>query len=200
MNETGNCLIGTVMGRYYSMGRSRNWELTDTAYKCIVNADGRTSASAEEAVKESYDKDKTPDNVDMFDEYIPPYVINEYDGVKDGDCVFHTNYRQDRAIQLSMAFVEDDYEGKREIRPDVFYMGFTRINQSDQPGRSQRNKQALPCRASPGRAESITDALHPRPRQVPIGMPGCVPQQRACHQGAEKQGCPAEYRKQRNNA
>ncbi len=125
MEEVGKCSIGTIMGRYYSMDRSRNWALTDQAFNCIVFAQGRKANSAEEAVNESYIKDKTPDNVEMFDEYIPPYVINNFEGIKDGDCVFHTNYRQDRAIQLSMAFVEDNYEGKRDRRPDVFYLGFT---------------------------------------------------------------------------
>ena len=126
MDEVGGCKIGTVMGRYYAMDRSRDWALTDQAFNCIVNAEGRRAASAEEAVQESYAKDKTPDGVDMFDEYIPPYCIGDYQGVNDGDCVFHTNYRQDRAIQLTMAFVEKDYPGNLHRRPKVRYLGFTR--------------------------------------------------------------------------
>lgn len=125
MQDVGNCRIGTLMGRYYGMDRSRNWKLTDQAYHCIVNADGRGADSAEEAVKESYEKDQTPDHVDMFDEYIPPYVVGSYDGVHDGDSVMHTNYRQDRAIQLSMAFVDPNYPGKLQRRPQVVYVGFT---------------------------------------------------------------------------
>ncbi|EHO41638.1 2,3-bisphosphoglycerate-independent phosphoglycerate mutase [Caldithrix abyssi DSM 13497] len=125
MQEVGSCRIGTVMGRYYAMDRSRDWTLTDQAYNCIVSAQGRRASSAEQAVKESYEKDRTPDDVEMFDEYIPPYVIGDYDGVHDGDSVFHTNYRQDRAIQLSMAFVEDTYPGQRSKRPKVIYLGFT---------------------------------------------------------------------------
>lgn len=126
MEEVGNCRIGTLMGRYYSMDRSRNWNLTDIAYNCLVSAEGRKTDNAEEAIKNSYENDKTPDKVDMFDEYIPPHVVGNYDGIQDGDCVFHTNYRQDRAIQLSMAFVEDDYPGALKAKPDVYYLGFTR--------------------------------------------------------------------------
>ncbi len=125
MEETGNCAIGTVMGRYYSMDRSRDWRLTDTAYDCLVSAEGRKADSAENAVKESYENDRTPDSVEMFDEYIPPYCIGGYNGIKDGDCAFHTNYRQDRAIQLSMAFVEKDYPGTVKEHPAVHYLGFT---------------------------------------------------------------------------
>jgi len=109
MEEVGGCTIGTVMGRYYSMDRSKNWDLTDMAYHCIVACEGRKSTDAGTAVKESYDRDKTPDGFEMVDEYVPPYVIEDYDGVRDGDSILHTNYRQDRAIQLSMAFIDPNY-------------------------------------------------------------------------------------------
>ncbi|MCK4446355.1 MAG: 2,3-bisphosphoglycerate-independent phosphoglycerate mutase, partial [Candidatus Marinimicrobia bacterium] len=94
MQKVGNCRIGTIMGRYYGMDRSKNWDITDIAYNCIVNGEGRKVPNAEAAVKESYENDKTPDNVDMFDEYIPPYCIGGYEYMSDGDCVLHTNYRQ----------------------------------------------------------------------------------------------------------
>jgi 2,3-bisphosphoglycerate-independent phosphoglycerate mutase len=126
MAAVGNCSIGTVQGRYYAMDRSKNYGLTDIAYACIVEAKGRASATAVAAVKESYEKDQTPDKTPMVDEYIPPYVIGDYDGMKDGDSVMHFNYRQDRAIQLTQAFVCEDYKGGRKARPKVTYLGFTR--------------------------------------------------------------------------
>ncbi len=125
MEETGRCRIGAFMGRYYAMDRSRNWELTDRAYECIVNTKGRETESVEQAIKYSYEHDKTPDKLEMFDEYIPPHVVKGYDGVQDNDCVFHFNYRQDRAIQLSMAFVEQNYEGNLSRRVNAEYLGFT---------------------------------------------------------------------------
>jgi 2,3-bisphosphoglycerate-independent phosphoglycerate mutase len=126
MEEVGGCSIGTLMGRYYSMDRSENWELTSTAYHCLVAADGRRAPDALSALHESYEQDKTPDGYQMVDEYIPPYAIGEYQGMADGDCVMHTNYRQDRAIQLTKAFVEDEYPGERRARPSVSYLAFTR--------------------------------------------------------------------------
>ena len=126
MESVGNCRIGTLQGRYYSMDRSKNYGLTDIAYRCIVQAEGRSAATAEGAVRESYEKDQTPDNTPMVDEYIPPYVIGGYEGVRDGDSVMHFNYRQDRAIQLTQAFWSEDYPGKRELLPDIVYLGFTR--------------------------------------------------------------------------
>jgi len=127
MEQVGNCSIGTVMGRYYAMDRSRDWRLTDIAYNCLVSAQGRRAVSVEKAVQESYDKDKTPDNFEMFDEYVQPYCIGGYQGMLKGDCIVHTNYRQDRAIQLSMAFVNDpDYGGKAKEKKDITYLGLTR--------------------------------------------------------------------------
>ena len=126
MEKVGNCTIGTVQGRYYAMDRSKNYDLTDIAYNCIVKADGRSADSAEAAVKESYEKDMTPDNTPMVDEYIVPYVIGGYEGVKAGDSVMHFNYRQDRAIQLTQAFFNADYPGKRDALPEIVYLGFTR--------------------------------------------------------------------------
>jgi len=126
MDEVGGCLIGTIMGRYYAMDRSENWGLTDSAFRCLVGGDGRVSDTAENAVRRSYESDKTPDDVEMFDEYISPHCIAGYAGMKAGDCVVHTNYRQDRAIQLSKAFVDPLYPGNIGEKPRVTYLGLTR--------------------------------------------------------------------------
>jgi 2,3-bisphosphoglycerate-independent phosphoglycerate mutase len=52
--------------------------------------------------------------------------VGDYRGIGDGDCVIHTNYRQDRAIQLSRAFIDPGYPGKPVRRPEVHYLGLTR--------------------------------------------------------------------------
>jgi 2,3-bisphosphoglycerate-independent phosphoglycerate mutase len=46
--------------------------------------------------------------------------------MRDGDCALHTNYRQDRAIQLSMAFCDPEYPGAIKRRVSVDYVGLTR--------------------------------------------------------------------------
>lgn len=126
IEEIGGCRIGTAMGRYYAMDRSKDWKLTDMAYDCIVSAVGRRAESVEKVVDESYANDKTPDNCEMVDEYIVPYSIGDYSGVNDGDCVLHTNYRQDRAIQLTLAFVDPAYPGELRKHPSVVFLGLTR--------------------------------------------------------------------------
>lgn len=126
MDEIGGCVIGTCMGRYYAMDRSKNYALTDEAYAAIVSAKGRRGKDILSVVQDSYKNDKTPDGAEMVDEYVPPHVLGDYDGVHDGDSVLHTNYRQDRAIQLTQAFVEDDYPGALSAKPSVVYVGLTR--------------------------------------------------------------------------
>jgi len=126
MLEVGGCSIGTVMGRYYGMDRSMNWRLTDDALRCLVDAAGTRAEDASLAVREAYEREVTPDGAPMTDEYIPPTCIGRYDGMKDGDAVLHTNYRQDRAIQLTRAFTGDDYPGQASVGPALTYAGMTR--------------------------------------------------------------------------
>ena len=117
--------IATFMGRYYAMDRGKEWRLTTMAYDAITRARGKKAENLEEAIRDAY-KTKTPNDKDMFDEYIPPLIFGSYDGIKDGDSVIHFNYRQDRAIQLTMAFIEDDYPGERWKKFDIVYCGLTR--------------------------------------------------------------------------
>mmetsp|Transcript_46521 Transcript_46521/g.77485 ORF Transcript_46521/g.77485 Transcript_46521/m.77485 type:complete len:645 (+) Transcript_46521:98-2032(+) len=121
MEEVGGCVIGTAMGRFFSMDRSKDWRLTSQAYNCIVSAEGRSAPDIMTAVDEWYAEDEN-----NSDEYVPPYVIGDYDGVHDGDCVVHCNYRQDRAYQLTLAFVDDEYKGPRTKVVNVHYLGLTR--------------------------------------------------------------------------
>ncbi len=120
--------IATLMGRYYAMDRGKEWPLTTTAYDAITKGQGKRIGSEEDlenTILEIY-KTKTPNDKDMFDEYIPPLIIGDYEGIKDGDSVIHFNYRQDRAIQLTKAFIEDDYPGERWKKFDIVYCGLTR--------------------------------------------------------------------------
>ncbi len=122
--------IATVTGRYYAMDRSEKWELTDKTYAAMANAEGRKSLTAEESVRTAYASLKNPDGKPIVDEYIPPTIIADYPGMKDGDSAVHLNFRQDRAIQLAKAFVENDYPGKRLKKINLTFCGLTRYYDS----------------------------------------------------------------------
>jgi 2,3-bisphosphoglycerate-independent phosphoglycerate mutase len=126
IKEVGNAAIGTLMGRYYAMDRGEKWALTDQTYNTLTRAEGQKAASAEEALNAAYASLKNPNGQPIVDEYIPPTVIAGFPGIKDGDSVIHCNFRQDRAIQLTKCFVEDNYPGNRWKKLDIVYCGLTR--------------------------------------------------------------------------
>jgi len=130
MKEAGAGKIATIQGRYYAMDRGEDWSLTDKAYNLIVRAEGLHGTTAEAVVEEDYKTLKTPDGGPMVDEYIPPTVLGDYKGMEEGSSVIFFNFRQDRAIQLTRAFIDDDYPGKRGPRVPCVYCGLTKYYDS----------------------------------------------------------------------
>lgn len=135
--------VATVMGRYYAMDRARNWDRIQRAYDALLFGKGLKCRSARAAIEEAYERadaekkrrqetGATSEAPLETDEFIQPTIMVGEEGepvglIRPGDSVIHSNYRQDRAIQLSKAFVEDDFkEWDRGARPDVFYAGLTR--------------------------------------------------------------------------
>ncbi len=134
--STGVGRVASVMGRYWGMDRAKNWDRTERAYRALIAGEGRTAQSAREAIEEAYcradGQGAAGEDLVETDEFIMPTIITDDNGnpvglIQPGDAVLHFNYRQDRAIQLTMAFVEDSFDGfDRGPKPDVFYMGLTR--------------------------------------------------------------------------
>ena len=92
-HETGD--IGTVVGRYYAMDRDQNWERTHSAYEAIVTGSAAYLASdAHSAISNAYDRNET-------DEFVEPTVIEQVPRLQDGDAIIFTNFRADRARQLT---------------------------------------------------------------------------------------------------
>jgi len=108
LSQNPNASIGTLMGRYYAMDRSKNYDLTSIAYDALCYAKGERYSDLNATIEGLYNNAKTPDNEPMFDEYITPLISKNYEGVKAGDVLINCNYRQDRAIQISKAFCDSD--------------------------------------------------------------------------------------------
>jgi len=128
IKEFGVGSISSVIGRYYAMDRGNNWDRTKRAYDAMVCGKGALKAdSAREAIESAY---KRADNGGECegDEFIQPTLVNGSRGlIKKGDSVINFNYRQDRAIQLSRAFVEPDFaDFERGEKLDTYYVGLTR--------------------------------------------------------------------------
>ncbi|MEM9284086.1 MAG: 2,3-bisphosphoglycerate-independent phosphoglycerate mutase [Verrucomicrobiota bacterium] len=119
--------IATVIGRYYAMDRDKRWERTQLAWDAIVFGKGETKeVLASEAVAEKYEEDIT-------DEFMSPMIFDaiEEQRVRDGDVVLFFNFRADRARQLSIAFLQDDFDGfDRGNRPEVGYYTMTEYDET----------------------------------------------------------------------
>lgn len=105
--EIGVGEIATVSGRFYAMDRDTRWPRVKKAYDAIFHGQGEKATDPVQAVKDSYEKD-------LMDEFIVPTVI-EKDGepvatVKDNDAVLFFNFRPDRAIQLSQALSDPNFD------------------------------------------------------------------------------------------
>ena len=118
--------IATISGRYWAMDRDNRWERIEKAYRALTQGEGIYESCPVQAMEHSYAEDVT-------DEFIKPTVIvqNEENNtpealIKNGDAVVFTNFRPDRARELSRAFCCDDFQGfDRGYRIQTCFVCFT---------------------------------------------------------------------------
>jgi 2,3-bisphosphoglycerate-independent phosphoglycerate mutase len=126
LGDLGVGEIATVMGRYYAMDRDNRWERVEKAWRAMVLGEGVAGASAEEAVRRSYDEGVT-------DEFVVPAVVQR-DGepvarLEDGDAVVFFNFRPDRAREITRALVDPAFEGF--ARPAFPRLRFVQLTEYD---------------------------------------------------------------------
>ena len=115
---SGGGRMKVTMDRYQA-----DWPMVERGWNTHVKGEGRQFASAMEAV-ETYRKE----NEGIIDQDLPAFVIAE-NGEPVGkilpkDSVILFNFRGDRAIELSMAFDDEDFTHfNRGPKPDVCFAG-----------------------------------------------------------------------------
>jgi len=115
---SGGGRMVTTMDRY-----NADWSIVERGWHAHVLGDAREFASATEAIETFREEDE-----DVTDQYLPAFVVTENDkpvgAIEDGDAVIMFNFRGDRAIELTRAFEEKDFNKfDRKRYPDVFYAG-----------------------------------------------------------------------------
>lgn len=100
--ELGLGRIATIVGRYYAMDRNKNWERTRVTYELIVDGHaGYAAADPQAALALAYARGET-------DEFVKATVLaaagQPRARVEDGDVIVFSNFRADRARQLTSAF------------------------------------------------------------------------------------------------
>lgn len=110
--------------QYITMDRyGANWQMVKRGWDCHVRGIGRRFASAEEAIR-TYREEKPG----IIDQDIPEFVIEEHGEpvgtIQDGDSVVFFNFRGDRALEITAAFEQDQFDKfDRVVRPKVYYAG-----------------------------------------------------------------------------
>lgn len=102
--EIGVGKIATVAGRYYAMDRDHRWDREQKAYEAIAHAEGVVADDPVAGLKASYENG-------VNDEFVVPFVVKGYEGMKNGDGAIFFNFRPDRARQLTHAFVDEKFDG-----------------------------------------------------------------------------------------
>jgi 2,3-bisphosphoglycerate-independent phosphoglycerate mutase len=117
---SGGGRMNITMDRYEA-----DWDMVKRGYECHTHGIGEPFANATEAVTTLY----STSNKD--DQYLPAFVI-EKEGSPVGlmnqdDAVLFYNFRGDRAIEISLAYEQDEFQkfDRNEFRqhPKVFYAG-----------------------------------------------------------------------------
>ena len=97
--------ISSISGRYYAMDRDTRWQRIEPVYRLLTEGiSDYHFQSPTDAIHAFYQQN-------IFDEFIPPTQIGEAKPIIDGDCVFFFNFRQDRARELTEAFINPDFDG-----------------------------------------------------------------------------------------
>ncbi|MDQ0189674.1 2,3-bisphosphoglycerate-independent phosphoglycerate mutase [Alicyclobacillus cycloheptanicus] len=124
----GTGRLASVAGRYYAMDRDHRWDRTEKAYRAMVFGEGDRVQDPVAAVEDSYARGVT-------DEFVIPMAVVDASGapvgkVADGDVVVMFNFRPDRAIQLSQAFTNADFDGfdRGAHPPRVHYVCMTKYS------------------------------------------------------------------------
>lgn len=104
--------IASVVGRFYAMDRTNQWENIEKAYNLLTQGKGLKASSAKEAIIQAYNREET-------DEFISPTVIVNKEGkpkavIDNHDLVFFMNLRSDRARELTKVFSQNNFNQRNE--------------------------------------------------------------------------------------
>jgi 2,3-bisphosphoglycerate-independent phosphoglycerate mutase len=101
---SGGGRMQITMDRYQA-----NWGMVELGWKTHVLGEGQTFGSAREAIEKL-----RQENPDVIDQNLPPFVIARNNAplgpIVENDSVIFFNFRGDRAIEISLAFEEDDFD------------------------------------------------------------------------------------------
>lgn len=125
---SGGGRMTITMDRYEA-----DWQMVKRGYECHVHGIGQRFSSAGEAVEALYQSSGKDD------QYLPAFVIEEngipVGTINEGDAVILFNFRGDRAIEISRAFEDKNFDkfdrDAHGQHPTVFYAGLLQYDGDD---------------------------------------------------------------------
>lgn len=94
--------IATIGGRFYAMDRDTRWDRVQKGYEAIANAIPASTLTPSAYIHNSY-------NQGITDEFILPIALNGYRGMQAEDGVIITNFRSDRAREITQALGNQEF-------------------------------------------------------------------------------------------
>jgi 2,3-bisphosphoglycerate-independent phosphoglycerate mutase len=114
--------IASVSGRRFAMDRDGHWDRIEKIYRCLVNGEGEKFSSVVQYINDAYADDLT-------DEYIEPGLIVDGGRIQSGDAVIFFNFREDSALEITKAFVDEKFDGF--VRQKLTDLTFVTMTQYD---------------------------------------------------------------------
>jgi 2,3-bisphosphoglycerate-independent phosphoglycerate mutase len=104
--KKSNGRVASFVGRFYAMDRDKRWERIKEAYDLLVKGIGTPTDDILKGMQESY-------NAGVTDEFMKPIVVTDKSGnpvglVREGDVIVFTNFRNDRAKELTIVLTQKD--------------------------------------------------------------------------------------------
>ncbi len=123
--------IASLSGRHWAMDRNNNWDRIEKAYTAIIGTNPKhiTNNMILETLQESYRSGTT-------DEFFEPSVIVDktntpVGNITDNDAVIFSNFREDRARQMTRALSEKECtKFARETRKNIYVATMTQYDKT----------------------------------------------------------------------
>ena len=107
--------LATISGRYYSMDREKMWDKTKKSYDTILGIESTVISDYKTVLKENYRKG-------IYDEFIPPTIIDKEGIIKDNDALIVANFRPDRIPQLFEAITNENFNHFKTKKLENIYL------------------------------------------------------------------------------
>ena len=125
LQELGIGEIASMQGRFYGMDRDTRWERTKLAYDAMIGISEEGFTDPVDVVNMAYQNGED-------DQFFKPRVRVDVNRqpvgpVRDGDAILFWNFREDRARQLTKAFVLKDFQyfARRNYPKDIYFATMT---------------------------------------------------------------------------